>query len=317
MASHLPQVIFGTGFFGNAEPFISDKDLEATYDLISMYGVKQLDTAQLYGESERRLGETNAGARFSIDTKWLAGWTPGMATKDGIITTAKESRKKVGCVIDIFYLHSPDVTVPLEETLAGVNEAHKLGLFERFGLSNYSTEEVVKVYDHCKAQGYVLPSVFQGNYAPVARKLEDLLLPTLRKLGIAFYAYSPLAGGFLTKTKQQILEGAGRFNTNFMGGMYDQMYLKDSYLNVLAKWEEIAEEQGCSRAELAYRWVISHSALKADYGDRIIVGASKFEQIEPTLQGLGKGPLKQTVVKRIDALWDTLRHEAPLDAFSK
>ncbi|EXJ76373.1 uncharacterized protein A1O5_00881 [Cladophialophora psammophila CBS 110553] len=317
MSPKCPQVIFGSGFFGNAEPFISDAGLEATYDLISKYGISRLDSAQLYGESERRLGETKSGDRFSIDTKWLMGWGPGTGTKDGIVVGAKESVRKIGCVVDVFYLHCPDASIAVEDTLAGVNEAYKLGLFKRFGLSNYPTEEVVKIFDHCKAQGYVLPTVFQGNYAPVARKLETLLLPTLRKLGISFYAYSPLAGGFLTKTKWQITEGAGRFNTNHMGGMYHQIYLKESYLNALADWEDIAREQGCSRGELAYRWVAYHGALEAECGDGIIIGASKFEQIEPTLQGLQKGRLKDTVAKRIDQLWGTVKHEAPMDAFAK
>ena len=207
--------------------------------------------------------------------------------------------------------------MPLEDTLAGVHEAYKQGLFTRFGLSNYSTEEVIKAYEICKANEFVLPTVFQGNYAPVARRLEKLLLPTLRQLGIAFYAYSPLAAGFLTKSKQQIMEGSGRFNKDFMGGMFDQMYRRPSYLEALAEWEDIAEEQGCSRAELAYRWVIHHSVLDARYGDAMIIGASKFEQLESTLKGIQNGVLKENVVKRIDAIWETVKHEAPLDAFSK
>ncbi|KIW80183.1 hypothetical protein Z517_06798 [Fonsecaea pedrosoi CBS 271.37] len=312
-----PQIIFGAGFIGNADPFVSDEGLKATYDLIAQYGITRLDSAQLYGESERRLGETKAGERFSIDTKWLMGWSPGLATKEGIVAGAKESLKKIGCVVDVFYLHCPDVTVPLESTLAGVHEAHQLGLFKRFGLSNYPAADVLWIHNHCKAQGYILPSVFQGNYAAVARKLETSLFPTLRDLGIAFYAYSPVAGGLLTKTKQQIVDGAGRYNTNFMNGMYDQMYLKESYLQALGEWEDIAREQGCSRAELAYRWVAYHSALDAKCGDGVVIGASKFEQIEPTLQGLRRGKLTESVVERVERVWETVKHDAPTDAFAK
>ncbi|KIW99167.1 uncharacterized protein Z519_00830 [Cladophialophora bantiana CBS 173.52] len=85
-----------------------------------------------------------------------------------------------------------------------------------------------------------------------------------------------------------------------MGGMYDQMYLKESYLNTLADWEDIARGPGCSRAELAYRWVGNRGALEAEFGDGIVIGAGKFEQIGPTLHGLQKGRLKDTVSKRID-----------------
>lgn len=217
----------------------------------------------------------------------------------------------------MFYLHCPDAQIPLEETLAGVNEAYKLGLFKRFGVSNFSAAEVSQTHEICSKNNYVLPTVFQGNYAPIARRLETEVFPTLRKLGISFYAYSPLAGGFLTKSKQQITEGAGRFNTNFMNGMYDDMYLRPAYLEVLEKWEAIAEEQGCSRAELAYRWVDFHSFLKVEHGDAMIVGASKFEQVEPTLKSVRNGPLKKEVVDKINGLWELLQHEAPLDAFAK
>ena len=99
MSSQSPKVILGTGFFGNVEPWISDKDLSATYDLVSRYSITSLDTAQLYGESEKRLGETKAGERFKVATKWLSGWSPGSATKDGIIKGAQESVRKIACKV--------------------------------------------------------------------------------------------------------------------------------------------------------------------------------------------------------------------------
>jgi aryl-alcohol dehydrogenase-like predicted oxidoreductase len=134
---------------------------------------------------------------------------------------------------------------------------------------------------------------------------------------MAFYAYSPLAGGFLTKTAQQIKEGAGRFGPEALGGMYRQMYVKDSYLEALSKWEVVAKEEGCSRAELAYRWVAYNSPLKKEYGDAIIVGASRVEQLEDTLTGLEKGKLSEKACKGIDDIWETIKHEAPLDNYSR
>nr|GFD59379.1 hypothetical protein [Tanacetum cinerariifolium] len=79
---------------------------------------------------------------------------------------------------------------PLEETLSGVSAAHEAGMFRRFGLSNYPPADVQKMYDVCKANNFVTPSVYQGNYSAVARGQEERLLPLLRKLGIASYAYS-------------------------------------------------------------------------------------------------------------------------------
>lgn len=204
----------------------------------------------------------------------------------------------------------------MADYLADVNEAFKAGLFSRFGLSNFNVEQVLAVYNHCKQNDYILPTVYQGNFNPVARHLEFDLLPTLRELGISFYAYSPIAGGFLTKTKQQAIDGAGRFNPNAGVGIYVKMYVRPSLLEALDRWGEIADKAGCSRAELAYRWVKYNCALKKQHGDALIIGASTNQQLEETLACLKTGPLSADVASQIDALWDLVKHEAPVDNYN-
>ena len=86
-------------------------------------------------------------------------------------------------------MHAPDRTTPFEETCEAMNEAYTAGKFEKFGLSNFSPEEVETVVDICTKNGWVKPSVYQGHYNAVARLSEDKLLPTLRKHGLAYYAY--------------------------------------------------------------------------------------------------------------------------------
>lgn len=215
--------------------------------------------------------------------------------------------------VDVYYLHGPDEGTPLSETLEGVQQLYQLGCFKRFGLSNFLAQDVQKAYDYAKERGYVLPTVYQGNYSPVARLQETLLFPTLRKLGIAFYAYSPLAGGFLTKTAEDIKQGKGRFNDNFIGGMYKSMYCKSTYVNALAKWGAVAEAEGVTRAELAYRWVVFNPLLSKANGDGIVLGASSNEQLEQTLVSVAKGKLSEKALKAIDEIWESIKHEAPYD----
>lgn len=147
--------------------------------------VKTIDTAALYGQSEEILGKAGAGKRFTLDTKLKGGFGDG-SSKDVIQRESTNSKKMLGVDVDILYIHAPDHDTPLEETLAAVDAVHKSGFFKRFGLSNYQAKDVEAVYNYAKEKGYVLPSVYQGNYNPVARKQETLLFPTLRKLGIAF-----------------------------------------------------------------------------------------------------------------------------------
>lgn len=69
-------------------------------------------------------------------------------------------------------------------------------------------------------------------------------------------------------------------------------------------------------AELAYRWVYYHSALKPDEcGDHVVAGASKLEQIQQTMEGLRRGPLKPEVVEAIDAIWELVQDDAIVDNF--
>ena len=157
--------------------------------------------------------------------------------------------------------------------LKGINDAYKAGYFKRFGLSNYKADDVERVHKICKEKGYPLPSVYQGNYNAIARRQETELFPVLRKYGISFYAYSPIAGGFLAKNKETITGGgddAGRFaQSHMMSNLYNGLYNKPSYLKALDLWQEAAEAASVSKAELAYRWVAFDSPLDAKYGDAI------------------------------------------------
>lgn len=311
------KTIFGGASFisEGALGFNTEEKASQAIDALLAAGVTTIDTARIYSGSEEALGKQEKRTQFTIDTKVPGGFGPGTATKDTIVEHAKEALDKVKIKqFDILYIHSPDPEIPLEDTLAGINEAHRAGIFRRFGLSNYAPADVQRVYDLAKAKAYPLPEVYQGNYNPVARHLEKDLFPVLRKLNILFYAYSPLAGGFLTKTAGDLDAGAGRFNKDSFGGMYSGMYDKPSLREGLVAWNKIADKEGVPKAELAYRWVAHHSALTEE-GDGVIFGASKLSQIEQTAAGIHKGKLSDEAVKSIDQLWETVKAEAPINNY--
>ncbi|KAH0421765.1 hypothetical protein CcaCcLH18_13239 [Colletotrichum camelliae] len=188
--------------------------------------------------------------------------------------------------VDVFYLHAPVLNTPLEETLAGINDAHKAGLFRRLGLSNYPPAEVQRLHDVAKENGFVLPSVYQGNYSAVARKPEE-----------------------------QIESGGTRFSPDQMFGIYHKLYVKDSYLSALEEWGKIAEEEQISKAELAYRWVVYHSILRKEYGDGIVFGSSSLSQMEETLLAYNRGPLSDKAVEAIEQIWEKVKDEAGVDNY--
>jgi len=207
--------------------------------------------------------------------------------------------------------------VPLKETLSGVHELYKQGAFKRFGLSNFLAKEVEDIVSIAKENGFVLPSVYQGNYNAVARRADNEIFPVLRKHNIAFYAYSPIAGGFLSKSKADLVDPNGRFGdaNNALSSIYNGMYNRPSFVDALDAWEQIAKDEGVSRAELAYRWIVYHSKLRPELGDAIIVGARTGQQLSETVATIGKGPLSDAAVKKIDGVWESVKAEAALDNF--
>lgn len=289
-------------------------------------------------KSEESLGNLGAPKRFTISTK-APGFAPGRLSKQSVLDGIDKSLSDLGVSsvrtpidyhkiyniqttnptqVDIYYLHSPDTATPLEETLSAIQEIYAAGKIKRFGLSNFRPDDVQKIYDIQKAAKSVLPSVFQGNYNAVSRHIERDLFPLLRKLQMSFYAYSPIAGGFLVKNSAQlrVKDDAGRFGENARTGeMYIELYGKESLYQALDEWGTIAKDAGISKAALAYRWIAFHSALKAGNGDAIIVGASKVAQLEESLSAVEDGPLEKDIAERTNAIWAKVEDEAPLDNY--
>ena len=71
-----------------------------------------------------------------------------------------------------------------------------------------------------------------------------------------------------------------------------------------------------SKAALAYRYVAYNSALSNQYGDSIIIGASRTSQLEETLKAIEEGPLDEKTCARIDELWENVKDVAPLDNYN-
>jgi aflatoxin B1 aldehyde reductase len=78
--------------------------------------------------------------------------------------------------VHVWYLHSPDRTVPFEETLREVNKLHEEGYFEKLGISNYQSWEVATICDICGQNGWIKPSICQGIYNAFHRASWNLIL---------------------------------------------------------------------------------------------------------------------------------------------
>ena len=295
-------------------------------------GYNELDTALMYagGETERIIGRLPADvkAQSVIHTKanpWnttdaqLKGLSHGSVLRQADISLASLQLTPHPSTppVDIFYLHAPcTVGTPIEETLRAVDELHRRGVFRRFGLSNFSSWQVVEAYQLCVQHKYVLPSVYQGMYNALTRAVEPELFPCLRRLHMAFYAYNPLAGGILSgkhKFEEPPTE-PGRYAGNEWADRYKQRYWKKPIFDSIDHIRAVlAESEGgsVSVTEASLRWMMHHSGLRDEHGDCVILGASKPEHLYANLKAVKGGPLDERVVKAFDAAWQECKAECP------
>lgn len=228
--------------------FDTPDEVKAFLDTFYERGGRHLDTSRNYspsaqGSSEPRLGAADAGSRFNIDTKILG--VPGNGPfhtaaqiKSSIDASVADLKLPDGVKVDIMYLHIPDRDTPLEETCEAMNQAYQEGKFKRFGISNYTADEVEQIVAICKNKGYVAPTVYQGQYNPLVRSGEDVLFPVLRKHDIAFYAYSPAAAGVFVGN-QKTAQSGSRFDSSVSGALPPYSCVRVGLTNLCAtstKW---------------------------------------------------------------------------------
>ncbi|KAK2873911.1 hypothetical protein FQN49_002002 [Arthroderma sp. PD_2] len=308
-----PRVILGLMTFGPDEKAMaritSVDEFKRCLDYFMKRGHYEVDTARTYVDGKQEAFTAQAGWKergLKLATKWYPS-TPGAHKGAEVRAKVEESLKELqtDCV-DIFYLHAADRSVPFSETLETVNDLHKEGKFVQLGLSNYTAFEVAEIVTMCNERGWVRPTVYQAMYNAITRSIEAELIPCCKRYGMEIVVYNPLAGGILSgKYKSADVPAEGRYSDTHSGGqMYRRRYFKDSVFDALRIIEPVAEKHQLSLVEIAFRWVMHHSALNIKDGkDGIIIGVSSYGQLEKNMDDLEKGPLPDDVVAALDEAW--------------
>ncbi|KAJ5632860.1 Aldo/keto reductase [Penicillium lividum] len=297
----------------------------AMLDTFQKHEHKEIDTARVYGagSTEEYLGEANwQGRGLLMDTKLypsarhdLTWITPELYTlsaadtRTGFMRSLKALQaEKTG--IEMFYLHGPDRSTPIEETLAEVDRLYREGHFRRFGISNFQSWEVARICEICDKNGFIKPTTYQGVYNAYQRSVEAELLPCLRHYGIGLYAFQPLAAGLLTsryQRNQEEYEAGSRFDPKTKSNLiYHDRYLTDRNFDALELLRSLGEKYDLTEAECGLRWMMHHSALKKELGDAVLIGASSPAQLEKNLLDFEKGPLPEEIVQALDKGWKVI-----------
>ncbi|RYP17319.1 hypothetical protein DL765_004610 [Monosporascus sp. GIB2] len=317
-----PSFIAGTGTWGHNvdEALVRDQ-----ISSLKTLGVKQVDTAALYpptnpGQAERLLGEIGyANVGFLIDTKVLYfNQGTGTLTAEAIEKSVDQSLANLGArKVNILYAQGPDHATPIAEQAAAFDAQYRKGKFSKLGLCNHSPEALEEWLEVADERGYVKPSVYQGQYNLLCRTYETTLFPLLRKNHIPFYAFGPLAGGFLTgkltfSTGPYDLKGT-RFeesdgNVFGMAGRY--WYDKPTFHEAVRRLSEASKASGVEMIDAAVRWLLYHSSLDGTNGDTVIIGPRSAEQLDKYATALKAGPLNEKLVEVLNALFEIVKEDA-------
>lgn len=243
-------------FYGGRD----ESEAVATIHRAIELGVTFLDTADMYGvgRNEELVGRAIRGKRDQVvlatkfgNVRAPDGTYLGINGKPDYVRQACEaSLKRLGVeVIDLYYQHRVDPQTPIEDTVGAMADLVRQGKVRYLGLSEAGPDTI-------RRANAVHPiTALQTEYSLWSRDPEADILPTVRELGIGFVPYSPLGRGFLTgqiKSVDDLDADDYRRNTpRFQGENFQKN------LDLVHEIELMAEEKGCTPAQLALAWVMA------------------------------------------------------------
>ena len=264
-------------------------------------GVTLFDTATLYGfgANETLVGRVmkNHRSRFTLASK--CGMQGVDVNGDGKLVidgrpetlrkTCEDSLRRLQTdVIDLYYLHRWDKSVPIEESVGALGELVRRGHIRTVGLSEVSAATLRRAHAE-----FPIAAV-QTEYSLWTRNPEISVLDACRDLGTAFVAFSPVARGFLCGELTDVSALDAKDIRRAMPRFAPDAYAAN--LQLLTGYQAIAREVGCSPAQLALAWLLHRGDL--------IIPIPGTTSVEHLLDDVGAVDvsLSASVIARLDAL---------------
>jgi aryl-alcohol dehydrogenase-like predicted oxidoreductase len=267
-----------SGSYGDADDAASVELVRTAID----HGVDHFDSSDMYGwgHNEGVLGRALRGLRDKVvlATKFGQTQNPGgpngvNGSPDYVREACDASLKRLGVdVIDLYYQHRVDPTVPIEDTVGAMAGLVKAGKVRYLGLSEAHPDTIRRAHA-------VHPiSAVQTEFSLLYRQEAEATRAVTRALGIGFVAYSPLGRGFLTGaiTDQSQIDGRRSAHPRFQPENFA------TNRGLVAKVEAIAAEKGCTPAQLTLAWLLAQ-------GDDVVAipGTRYWPRIAENLGALG------------------------------
>jgi aryl-alcohol dehydrogenase-like predicted oxidoreductase len=265
----------GGWMWGGTDTWEAVRTIQAAVD----QGINLVDTAPVYGfgRSEELVGQALVSqgrrSRTIIATKVGLEWNNGKiyrnSSPERIRYEVENSLRRLRTdYIDLYQVHWPDSSVPIEETAEALGKLLMEGKIRAIGVSNYNVEQMARFHTVAPIHSVQPPlNLFE-------RAAEQAVLPYAQESGIAVLAYGALCRGLLTGT----ITNTTQFPKDDLRSVDPKFQppRREQYLSAVAQLEKLARDRyGKSVLALAVRWVI-------DRGNTIALwGARRAEQLAP------------------------------------
>ena len=285
----VPRIALGCGNFGgvgSAPEFfgqgLTEDQAFGLMDAAYQAGIDWFDTADAYGggRSERAIGRWMAsrGVRPRLTTKTFnpmqAGADHGLKP-DRIARQLRSSLDRLGVDrVELYLAHEYDPDVPLAESFGGFGAAQADGLIGAYGVSNFDAAALAAAL----AAG--TPQAMQNSYSLLARQDEQDVLPLCAERGVAYLAFGPLAGGWLTgKYRRGAAYPAGSRMTQRPEPY--QAFVTGLTFDALDRLQAVAANRGTSLAGLALGWLLADDRVA-----QVVIGPGRPEHLAPVAEAL-------------------------------
>ncbi len=249
--------------------------------------INTIDTSNSYSGtlSEEYMGRALKGKRDRaiIATKVSSrmGDGPNQAgnSRQHIMTEVENSLRRLDThYIDLYQIHFPDPTTPIDETLRALDDLVHQGKVRYIGCSNFTAWQVCEAIWTSQTLGLTPLVSVQPAYSMLDRRVEVELIPFCAQYGVGILPYFPLANGFLTgkyRRGEPAPEGT-RLAENDRGMFTEQMF------DLPESLERFCAERGHTVLELAFAWLLANPSVSC-----VIAGATKVEQVVANSKAAG------------------------------